>query len=885
MEDTWHHLKLLPSGHSAPSGFTYDVGNIDNSRAGGVFLMLSEKGGSNVNNKTFTIKTMRNDFGNIADTSIANNDIFLSLAAIEMVYIPYGGYYLGDGAMLNRLANSYGEPIAIAREDTLTVYPVSGGVIGASMNVPATFPKGYKGFYCMKYEVSQEQYVSFLNNLTRAQQKVRIGNNLDSLKVGEYVFGDKSRPNYRNGICVIANSSDAPAVFGCNLNPAEPYFGEDDGKCIACNYLTPADMLAYCDWTCLRPMSEFEFEKACRKPYPQESVAGEYAWNSDFGVNALRADNLLNAGKVSEKPSLTATNVNYDNADFGPVRSASFGTSNSTQTQAGATFWGLMEMSGNVAEMCYSVNAGSNFNTSDVSASHGNGEIDASGASDVATTIWYNTAASFIAKGGSFASMSDDEITISDRSRDTVSNVRDSTIGFRAVHTFGGGGNFTIDAGTITSSEYTCPNLAIELSSVTKASCMDMQIFYSWYVKLPGSTTFKLIEGEAKDVLTYLNNTSRTSSMQTFTFKRTATCAVGEASTEFSVKLAPYPFTTGESTFSAGSTVSIATNDVVELFSFALQESPASFYLTPTSKQVNVNVGDYCALTFYLIGHINDGCTDSVVRTISINGEIPYSGAYKSVTLAAGTYSMECWGAQGGTTWANRRSSGYSTYSGKYGGYAKGDIELKGDLKLYIYVGGKGSDGTTKQYGGAGGWNGGGKGGDDGTASSNDDTGGGGGGGTDIRLTSGNLYSRIMVAGGGAGGNTAAASVGTGGGITGGTDSYSRQGTQTTGYAFGTGAPGGAGGDGKTAGGGAGGGYWGGKGGSSGSTSDSQLLRTGGGGSGFVSGMSGCNAVASSDSSSPSGSPNHYSGYVFTNASMSTGARSGNGLVRITRLR
>ncbi|MDR0981820.1 MAG: hypothetical protein LBM07_01075, partial [Culturomica sp.] len=320
MEDSWHHLKLLPTGHLAPSDFTYDVGSIDANNAGGVFLMRADQGSGNVNNQTFTIKTMRSNIGNITEENINENDVFLSLSAIEMVYIPYGGYYLGDGATPNRLGSNNGGMIAVNSEDALSVYPVTSGNVGSVKSLPATFPKGYKGFYCMKYEVSQEQYVGFLNNLTRAQQKARIGNDLDKLKVGEYVFGDKSRPSYRNGICVLSNLSGQPAIFGCNLNPAEPYFGEDDGKCIACNYLTPADMLAYCDWACLRPMSELEYEKACRKPYPQAAIAGEFVWNSASGINGFNAKrDLLNAGKISEKPSSATTNVNYDNADFGPV--------------------------------------------------------------------------------------------------------------------------------------------------------------------------------------------------------------------------------------------------------------------------------------------------------------------------------------------------------------------------------------------------------------------------------------------------------------------------------------------------------------------------------------------------------------------------------------
>jgi hypothetical protein len=529
-----------------------------------------------------------------------------------------------------------------------------------------------------------------------------------------------------------------------------------------------------------------------------------------------------------------------------------------------------------VAELCYSVDAGSNFNTSDIYASHGNGAINADGTSDIAASVWSNTAASFIAKGGDFTSFQNAELMISDRTRANVSDVRDSTMGFRAVHTFGGGGNFTINAGAITGPEYTCPNIEIELSNVTEASCMDMQIFYSWYVKLPGATTFKLIEGEAKDVLTYLNNTSRTSSMQTLTFRRTATCAVGEASTEFSVKLDPYPFSpNGQSTFNAGSAVSIVTNDVVERFSFYLQGSPSSFYLTPTNKQVNVNVGDYCALTFYLIGHINR-CTDSVVRAISINGEIPYSGTYKSVILAAGTYRMECWGGAGSQRYSNSKV----TTMGGLGGYARGDIELKNDLRLYVYVGGAGTIGNKKGTGGTGGWNGGGNGGGD----DSDDTGPAGGGGTDIRLVSGNLYSRIIVAGGGGTGGKVDEYWGNGGGGLSGqtynstSTAIGKGGTQTTGYAFGSGGPGSKGGSGYSGGGGGGGGYWGG-------TGSKRNSSQGGGGSGFVSGMSGCNAVVSSASSSPSGSPNHYSGYVFTNASMTTGTRSGNGLARITRLK
>ncbi|MDR0982290.1 MAG: SUMF1/EgtB/PvdO family nonheme iron enzyme, partial [Culturomica sp.] len=235
---------------------------------------------------------------------------------------------------------------------------------------------------------------------------------------------------------------------------------------------------------------------------------------------------LLNAGKISEKPSSATTNVNYDNADFGPVRSASFGTSSSTQAQAGATFWGLMEMSGNVAEMCYSVDAGSNFNTSNVYTSHGNGEI-----AD-AVTAWATTPTSFIAKGGDFTSFQNAELMISDRTRANVSDVRDSTMGFRAVHTFGG--NVTLDAGTISVPSTGCANGVI-LSETKPASVkwngvsIDTRIAYVWYVQ-KGSAAWELIPDAVSETLTYVQESFSGVSLA-LKFKRKAITALGEAET------------------------------------------------------------------------------------------------------------------------------------------------------------------------------------------------------------------------------------------------------------------------------------------------------------------------------------------------------------------
>ena len=131
-----------------------------------------------------------------------------------------------------------------------------------------------------------------------------------------------------------------------------------------------------------------------------------------------------------------------------------------------------------------------------------------------------------------------------------------------------------------------------------------------------------------------------------------------------------------------------------------------------------------------------------------------YTGSYQEVTLPAGQYKLQCWGAKGGS---NAAASSYSitAKAGGKGGYSEGVITLSQVTVFRIYVGGQGSSS-------AGGFNGGGS----TSGSSSYSTGtsgqsgyhygtsrmGGGGGATDIRLSDGALLSRMIVAGGGSGG-------------------------------------------------------------------------------------------------------------------------------------
>lgn len=128
--------------------------------------------------------------------------------------------------------------------------------------------------------------------------------------------------------------------------------------------------------------------------------------------------------------------------------------------------------------------------------------------------------------------------------------------------------------------------------------------------------------------------------------------------------------------------------------------------------------------------------------------DFAYTGGIQEVTLDVGTYKLETWGASGGNS---------SVIKGGLGGYSVGTMTVSSSIKVYIAVGGAGTDSTSKR-GHNGGYNGGGNGGDGGVTYGASLGGCGGGGATHIAKISGLLKSMesnksvvIIVAGGGGG--------------------------------------------------------------------------------------------------------------------------------------
>lgn len=301
-----------------------------------------------------------------------------------------------------------------------------------------TYPNGYPAFWAMKYEISQEQYVSFLNKLTAPQQRSRtIGSDLRKLNEGQYVFGPThTKPAARNGIKLASiGSNDAPYVFANDLNPNDDYAQDGDGQTLACNFLNAADMLAYADWCGLRPLTEMEFEKMARRPFPEPSIWGEYAWNANTGFTASTTISALKKGKKNERPD--DGNVNATGKLEGPTRCGAYAVGGK-QVEAGASFWGLMELSGNLAEIYYNANTeGRKFCGRDAN-NHGDGSLSAEGSTNITESMWPLHANAFCLRGGSFLSKKE-ETTISDRTHhwgvyssvNDVSARKDSTTTFR----------------------------------------------------------------------------------------------------------------------------------------------------------------------------------------------------------------------------------------------------------------------------------------------------------------------------------------------------------------------------------------------------------------------------------------------------------------------
>ena len=380
------------------------------------------------------------------------------------------------------------------------------------------YPNGYKAFFVMKYEISQEQYVAFLNKLTAAQQRTRtIGASLGSLEEGMYVFGGVgTRAVGRNGIKLASiGADDAPYVFANDLEPGNDYSQDGDGQTIACNFLNAGDMMAYADWCGLRPLTELEFEKMARRPYPEVSLRGEYAWNTNGNFTPATGFQGVTAGTKGEK--VNGGNVNAGDQLKGPVRCGVFALPSGSQVDAGASFWGVMELSGNLSELYYNVNSEGRLFRGISDKHHGSGKLDGSGKSNVDNNYWPEVPDAFALRGGSYRDVKE-RTCISDRERNArvysttteVNSLRDSTVTFRLGRTAPvehGIAEVTLENGQSSSSsvqDSVCSGSDYTIGG-TVPSGIDGAYHIAWFMSSDGGANWDLLEGEESPSLKLYN--------------------------------------------------------------------------------------------------------------------------------------------------------------------------------------------------------------------------------------------------------------------------------------------------------------------------------------------------------------------------------------------
>ncbi|MBK6341289.1 MAG: SUMF1/EgtB/PvdO family nonheme iron enzyme [Flavobacteriales bacterium] len=426
----WEHARLAnDAAHLAPAGSTIRTGllnpaaayNATTNYGVGAFIYRSANGTG-----TFTASNVELRWNLGTQGLGSGGPIEVCAFGHEMVYVTGGSFRVGDGNGGGQY-RFYTSPTPsstylIASEGAIAVGTATGNLIyqadldfgtggDVSGPIPAAFPKGFTAFYCMKYEVTQGDYMAFLNRLTRAQQASRVGANIATgvtTVTNRYVMGNSATLINRNGIrCAAIVSATDPIDFYCDLNGNGIGNGTTDGQWITCNFLSWPDLAAYLDWSGLRPMTEFEFEKSCRGT--AAPVALQYAWGTTTIANTIYG--LTGSGQNNEQIatnySTTAGNCAYNittgpggDVTKGPLRVgilAGHG-SNSGRTTAGAGYYGAMELSGNVEEFVVSVGLpqGRAFN-----GSHGNGALNAFGQHDA--TSWPGiTAAGTGSRGGCY---------------------------------------------------------------------------------------------------------------------------------------------------------------------------------------------------------------------------------------------------------------------------------------------------------------------------------------------------------------------------------------------------------------------------------------------------------------------------------------------------
>ncbi len=399
----WYHQALLPAGNSVTSGTDGAALSLETQTDNvGVFIRRSSAGHGNIVSAPVTLQ-----LGALPTGGSFNVKVY----GIEMVKIPAGSFFLGDGVATSAAFPRFSN---ITVDNAAQTSGIDANTLFAGAPaLGAAWPMGYNAFYAQKYETTNEQLADFYNTLTYDQQALYFsvapnaaaGTTIKSQPAGGYTLHSYLR------IQTPGVNNTAPAVIGCDFNNNGAYNENADGNTVAAGLLRADEILAYLDWSGLRPMTEAEYEKICRGTQyngtPNPRVANEYPWGTTDIVNYIYTTTGITDPQLPTMRYVGAV-VNgrglYQQGAVGsnlcPFRVGMFAEGATGRAASGAGFYGNMNLGDNVGEFVVGVNA----STISYTAQPGDGMLDNNAAMNQSTWPALGTANAYGRRGASFAS-------------------------------------------------------------------------------------------------------------------------------------------------------------------------------------------------------------------------------------------------------------------------------------------------------------------------------------------------------------------------------------------------------------------------------------------------------------------------------------------------
>lgn len=290
-DGTWHHATLTGGAVNGPATLAAASDNM------GVFVTHNQNAAYWTAGATVT--------WNYGADGVSGANARVKVFAVSMVKVPTGSFVYNAGGIGGATYNNYGGGAQ------MTVNSTEDLPVGAA----AGWPNGYNSFYIMRYELTQGQYADFLNTVHSSTAA--------ALYAGDVNYGHNMGYN-------------PPNPYGWRYSAVDRFAAK--------NYLSTNDMWSFLSWAGLRPMTEMEYEKACRDT---GSDARTYPWGSSLPDTDTY--NPPNEGGTHKRNF-----ANHNNTSGGQkvldVGRYMAGDVYRTPEQTGASPYGIADLVGNAGE-------------------------------------------------------------------------------------------------------------------------------------------------------------------------------------------------------------------------------------------------------------------------------------------------------------------------------------------------------------------------------------------------------------------------------------------------------------------------------------------------------------------------------------------------------